>query len=178
MTNVRLERFIGEYGKDIYSFCSFLTKSKQEADDLYQDSFVKVLGEREFPEDYEDAKNRILSEAVRLWKDRKRKFAWRKRIWEESYIPEKVADEVLEPSDSPEEHMIRSEEKRRIRECVDSLPEKMRLVVLLYYMENRKMNEIAETLHIPLGTVKSRLHQAKEILSDELAEYQKGGLDA
>ena len=54
-----------------------------------------------------------------------------------------------------------------IQKCVANLPEKMRVVILLYYMENMQIAEIAEVLHIPTGTVKSRLHKAKSILSKE-----------
>ena len=50
-------------------------------------------------------------------------------------------------------------------ECVNNLPDKMRIVILLYYMENLKVSEIAELLHVPPGTVKSRLHIAKEKLA-------------
>ena len=50
------------------------------------------------------------------------------------------------------------------------LPDKMKVTVLLYYMEERSVEEIAEILRIPKGTVKSRLHQARKILRKEL-EY-------
>ena len=46
----------------------------------------------------------------------------------------------------------------------------MKVTVLLYYMEERSVEEIAEILRIPKGTVKSRLHQARGILRKEL-EY-------
>jgi RNA polymerase sigma-70 factor (ECF subfamily) len=177
MERKRLEQWMERYSKDIYSFCCYLTRNQQEADDLYQDAFVYVLGTSGFPEDDEDAKNLVLSVALRQWKDKKRKYARRQRILEESYIPREVAKADMAGTDSVEEEIIRQEEVQRVRACVEKLPEKMKVVVLLYYMENRKMTEIATMLHLPLGTVKSRLYKSRELLERELLSGAKGGHD-
>lgn len=47
MTTEEIKADIGLYGKDIYSFCCYLTKSKIEADDLYQDVFLKALEKKD-----------------------------------------------------------------------------------------------------------------------------------
>lgn len=60
--------------------------------------------------------------------------------------------------------------QKTVRAAVLRLPDKMKVTVLLYYMEERSVEEIAEILRIPKGTVKSRLHQARKILRKEL-EY-------
>ena len=39
----QLEQCIQEYGKDIYAFCSQLTRNRQEAEELYQDTFLKAM---------------------------------------------------------------------------------------------------------------------------------------
>lgn len=59
---------------------------------------------------------------------------------------------------------------RRIREIVGSLPEKQRVCALMYYYEDRSMDEIAEKLHIPLGSVKSRLYYARKKIEKALRE--------
>ena len=43
MTDLELEQCIAEYGADIYSFCCCLTGSRQEADDLYQETFLRAV---------------------------------------------------------------------------------------------------------------------------------------
>ena len=53
------------------------------------------------------------------------------------------------------------------------LPEKMRQVVILFYTEDMKINEIAEILRISEGTVKSRLHSAKKKLRERLEHYER-----
>lgn len=43
MTIQELEQFIATYGTDIYSFCVYLTGNRPEAEELYQDTFLKTL---------------------------------------------------------------------------------------------------------------------------------------
>lgn len=172
MDGFDLEDFIMHRGKELYSFCCYLTKSRQEADDLYQDTFVRVLEKQESFAGDEEAMNLFLQEAVRLWKDKKRKFAWRKRITEEKYFPYVHEDtDIKNNAELPEEKVLLEEKRLFVRKCVDRLPEKMRLVVLLYYMENRKIEEISEVLNVPPGTVKSRLFTAKKRLKKQMDNY-------
>lgn len=55
-----------------------------------------------------------------------------------------------------------------IGEAIDSLPEKIRLTVILYYVEDYSVKEIKGILHIPEGTVKSRLSKGRELLRKQL----------
>lgn len=55
-----------------------------------------------------------------------------------------------------------------IAEALDSLPEKIRLTVILFYIEDYSIEEIKNILHIPEGTVKSRLHKGRSLLKDLL----------
>ena len=80
MTKFELEQCIKEYGRDIYSFCKQLTCNQQEADDLYQDTFLKALEQLEKLDRRDNSKSYLLSVAVHLWKNRRRKMAWRHRI--------------------------------------------------------------------------------------------------
>ena len=73
-----------------------------------------------------------------------------------------------ELTDSIETEVLRAEERRQVQRAVDTLPEKYRVVVLLYYMEELPLEQIASVLHIPSGTVKSRLHQARKLLRQQL----------
>ena len=61
----------------------------------------------------------------------------------------------------------RNEDAEEIREMVRRLPPQIRETVVLKYFSGMSMGEIAEALDIPLGTVKSRLFNAKRMLADE-----------
>ena len=57
-----------------------------------------------------------------------------------------------------------------VGEAIDSLPEKIRLTVILFYIEDYSVKEIKEILHIPEGTVKSRLSKGRKLLKERLGE--------
>lgn len=63
-----------------------------------------------------------------------------------------------------------------IREAIDKLPEHHRSVVVLRYLQDFSYHEIAESLNLPLNTVKSYLFRARQQLQNLLQEYQKGGV--
>lgn len=170
MNQSEIEMCIARYGKDLYSFCCYLTYSKIEADDLYQDTFVKVmeLGKIDVSN---NPKSYLLSIAVRLWKNRKRKLERRRQALVSDTMEELEQEGRLQTKkSSPEQEMIQKEQKEKVQHAVRQLPDKLRIVALLYYMEDRKVVEIAEILHVPQGTVKSRLHKARKILREKLED--------
>ena len=175
MTKQELEMCIDKYNKDIYSFCLYLTGSPQEADDLYQDTFLTAVECREKIEYGNNPKSYLLSTALRLWKNRKRKYAWRRRIADMQPIAEeRDADMAKSTEPSPEERIARQEKDMSVRTAGNKLPDKLKIVVLLFYMEDLSTAQIAETVKIPAGTVLSRLHRARRILKKELEDVLNG----
>lgn len=171
MTAKELERCMDEYGRDIYSFCRHLTCNPNEADDLYQDTFLKAMELGNKIERGSNPKSYFLSIAVRIWKNRKRKYAWRKRIAPEQALMEGQGSGGITPEEaaaSPEEQIVGKEERMLVRQSVERLPERLRAIVLLYYMEELSVSQIAAVMKIPAGTVKSRLYQARKQLQAEL----------
>lgn len=170
MTDIELEQCITEYGADIYSFCCSLTGSRQEADDLYQETFLRAVEKKRILDTSQNPKSYLLSTAVRLWKNQCRKTAWRRRIADTAQTETKDAGEDRQKlyEYSPEGEAVRKEVRQAVRQAVDRLPDKMKVAVLLYYMEERTVEQTAGILHVPQGTVKSRLHQARKILEKEL----------
>ena len=164
MEHDKLESCIREYGRDIYSFCVFLTKNRQEADDLYQDAFLCAIEKGE--PDYDvNPKAYIISIVINIWKNRKRKYLWRKRIADITYF-----DDINNYEQIPDNRMqtdnqaISNIEIEEVRVLVANLPDKMRVVVLMYYMEEMNISEIAGILGISSGTVKSRLYHARKLM--------------
>ncbi|MDO5423650.1 MAG: RNA polymerase sigma factor [Eubacteriales bacterium] len=168
MNDTELEACIHAYGKDLYSFLYQLTGNRQEADDLYQDTFLKLLELDQRPDFTRNPKSWLLTIAVQLWKNRRRKYGWRQRIAGAPVSMDEPLSEIPSNEASPEQQVISAEEAVLVREAVRRLPDRYRLPVVLFYMEELKIAEIGQILHIPQGTVKSRLHQAKKILEKEL----------
>lgn len=169
MTNTELEACITNYGTAIYSFCRQLTQNRQEADDLYQDTFLKATELSGKINDADNPKSYLLSVALLIWKNKKRKFAWRMRIAPMHPLSDDLKEENAAPlGHSPEEQAIRQEEIQLVRQAVGRLPNRLKIPVLLFYMEDLPVAEIAILLNIPEGTVKSRLYQARKKLKKEL----------
>ena len=77
----------------------------------------------------------------------------------------------VEAGMNPEEIAARQDFGERIRALVGTLEPRYRAVITLYYLEERSYQEVAEILEIPLGTVKTHLHRAKEYLRKSILEH-------
>lgn len=176
MDQKQLEQCIKEYGKEIYAFCSQMTCNTQETEDLYQDTFLKAV---EFGNriDYaQNPKSYLVSIALRIWKNRKRKYAWRNRIVgivqlvEETATDSEQTEGIMPGTDTnPVEKAYLEKERRcQVREAVAKLDEKYRIPVYLYYTVQLSVADIAEVMKLPTATVKNRLHRARKLLKKEL----------
>jgi RNA polymerase sigma-70 factor (ECF subfamily) len=74
---------------------------------------------------------------------------------------------------SPDRSAEKEETTRLVREVIDDLPAAHRVVVVLFYLEELPVDEIGQILEIPVGTVKSRLHYARQRLRESLIRRQR-----
>lgn len=82
---------------------------------------------------------------------------------------ENILNEVRDTK-TPEKILNSKQRQKMILKAVDNLPKKMRNVIILYEFEQKSYDEISRKLNVPIGTVKSRLSCAREILRDDLSE--------
>ena len=168
MTMKELERCIEVYSGDIYTFCLWLAKNREYADDLYQDTFLTAMEVIERIDVEENIKSYLLSISIRIWKNRKRKWAWRNRI---APMVEIADDFNIDLAYEEKDMVLEGEKSAVLKSAIAALPEKYRIIILLYYMEEIPQEKIAAILHVPIGTVKSRLYAARKLLKSELEEY-------
>ena len=76
----------------------------------------------------------------------------------------------IKDSKTPERVLDSKQRQKMILKAVDRLPKKMKDVIVLYEFEDESYDVIAKKLKVPVGTVKSRLYCAREILKKELSE--------
>lgn len=167
MTVKEIENIIYEYGDDIYRFCYHLTSSRDMADELYQETFLKAVQLSNKLNKSDNIKSFLMGIAANLWKNFIRKTARRKAILPETDYEEsvpRIQDENIDILGT----YVENELIRELRFAVDNLPLKQRIVVNLYYCENVSTEEIGRILHIPKGTVLSRLSKARKILKKEM----------
>lgn len=162
MNKQLLEHYIEAYGTDIYSFCIRLTQNRELAEELYQDTFLAMCEKEDWKEEG-NVKSYLLGITIKLWQNRKRKFAWRKRIAAEIPLSKEQGLEAFSADENLEQHMVSKEEQEAVWKAVYKLPEQLRIVILLYYMEDFKVAEIAEKLSLSISNVKSKLMRAVDI---------------
>ena len=168
MKREELENYIYTYGKDLYSFCCHVTRSRQEADDLYQDTFLKMYEMGEKVVIRTNPKSFLLSVALNLYRNHKRKLSVRQRIIGVSVAVDETTDSVVDEERGTEDLVVAKEECLLVREMVRKLPDKYRMPILLYYMEGVSIAEIAALLQMSENTVKTRMRRAKKILKERL----------
>lgn len=170
MNKQLLEHYIEAYGTDIYSFCIRLTQNREQAEELYQDTFLAMCEKEDWKEEG-NVKSYLLGITIKLWQNRKRKFAWRRRIAAEIPISKEQGLEAFSADENLEQHMVSKEEQEAVWKAVYKLPEQLRIVILLYYMEDFKVAEIAEKLSLSISNVKSKLMRARRYLKQELEDF-------
>lgn len=171
MNEIQLEQCIKEYGKDIYAFCSQLTRNLQETEDLYQDTFLKAVELSSRIDFGKNPRSYLVSIALRIWKNRRRKYAWRKRIAGTEQLTEKTAaDQFSGQEFSPESTVLKQELRTQVQEAVAQLEDKYRVPVYLYYTLQLPVEQIGKIMNLPRGTVKSRLYKARKLLKQKLED--------
>ena len=170
MNKQLLEHYIEAYGTDIYSFCIRLTQNRELAEELYQDTFLAMCEKEDWKEEG-NVKSYLLGITIKLWQNRKRKFAWPKRIAAEIPVSKEQGLEAFSADENLEQHMVSKEEQEAVWKAVYKLPEQLRIVILLYYMEDFKVAEIAEKLSLSISNVKSKLMRARRYLKQELEDF-------
>ena len=148
----------------------FLSGNRADAEDIVQDTFVKVyvnIGQLKQAEGFKSWFYRILTRTA--WKQsdsRKREFPD-----EEILIH---ADAVSEASeDGNPEQIFKKEERDKIRAIVNGLDEKYRTTLVLYYYSQCSTKAIASIMGCLEGTVKSRLFSARRKVKTELMREMK-----
>ncbi len=97
--------------------------------------------------------------------DRARQRAARGRAFGTERVPEEDWERVMvDPGMAPDERAHRAEERGRLMRALDTLPAPQRTIIMLSDLEGLSYREIAEVLGIPMGTVMSRLHNARKRL--------------
>lgn len=172
MSDNEIEQFILTYGCDILRFCRMTAGGIEAGDDLYQDTMLKLTEKKQTLTLCPGTKSYALSTALFLWKNRKRKYAARNKV-----LPLESMDALEEErwqcpeqanAVSPEQELLHQNELKAVRSAVSALPEKYQLPIYLFYSADMQISEIAEILHLPEGTVKTRLRKAKNLLKTRL----------
>lgn len=151
------------YQLPLYTYVQKLTRNEQTSLDIVQETFIKAI--RHIQTLRDDA--RFGSWMFRIAHQQCQQH-WRKSRPEES-LEDSVGGEAVETGNSPLDELLSAEQEEIFLAAIDSLPEEHRSVILLHCLEGFQLAEIAGITGVPLGTVKSRLFNARRKLRAQLA---------
>jgi RNA polymerase sigma-70 factor, ECF subfamily len=156
----------------LYNFAHWLTRNREEAEDLVQETYAKAL--KGFS-------------SFRLGTNFR---AWMFRILRNTFLTSRTGlnatmtvpldseegdPEVVPEGVTPESILIERSNRLLIQSAIEDLPVQFREVLLLCEVEEMSYQEMAETLSIPIGTVMSRLSRARKTLRQSLQiQLRKG----
>lgn len=161
-----IEQYIRIYGDRLYGLCLHLCRNRTDADDLYQETWLRALKNYEKYDrslSFEPWLTKICVNLYRSWLMRL------KRSPIHDYFASSEEKDALLGSVPDRER----EDYSDLRLAVGRLPEKLRMTVILYYFEGMDVKETAEILKVPEGTVKSRLSEARKRLKGALTDERK-----
>jgi RNA polymerase sigma-70 factor, ECF subfamily len=167
-----IEVLVRRYQNYVFRLCYLVMRSEQDAEDMTQETFIRAFGALprfEFREgtSFEGWLYRI---AVNACRSRMRRKWYQVLPW-----PEPAPHLASELAEQPDQLLMRGERRDEILAAIDMLGDKHRLVVILRYYAGMSNEEIARALNIPSGTVRSRMHVARQRLRALLEQEEEKG---
>ncbi len=171
------DRLTIKYRNRVYGVVYNLTSNREDAADLTQDAFIKAFQSIQrfqgqssfFTWIYRIAINSTLSH---LRKNRVRSFFSLERINSDEPVSRELIAALTDKTGADRETFAR-ELQEKLNEAMQKLSIKHRTVVTLFEIDGLSHQEIAEVMDCSVGTVRSRLHYAKQLLQAELQSYMR-----
>ncbi len=166
------EELLRTYRASVFSICLRMVRNRTVAEDIAQEVFIKVFSALDrydpaYP--FGSWLNRITSnlciDHLRRDKDRARSLDQPVAGGDDDLliqIPSRAA--------GPDREMESKEMMAILEEAMGILPEHYRIIVILRHQEQLSYEEISDTLGIPLGTVKARIHRARNMIVEHFQE--------
>lgn len=159
----------------LYTFAYHLTYNEDDANDLVQETYLKAY---RFIDKYIEGTN------AKAWLFKILKNAFINQYRRKSKQPTKVDyEEIINFHDEEDtnyssymdlrEEMFQGMIGDEVTNAINALPVDFRVVILLCDIEGFTYEEISKIIDIPIGTVRSRLHRARNMLKEKLQEYAK-----
>ncbi len=149
----KVEQMLQHHGKRIMHLAYSYLHSKEDAEDVLQETLVRYIQSRTVFNDAEHEKAWLLRVAANLSKN-----VLRSRAHEDGQMPEEIGGESI-----PEESI-------ELFQAVQHLPEAYREVIHLFYYEDASVSQIASITGKNESTIRSLLHRGRKLLKKDLVE--------
>lgn len=170
--NQGYKKLMHKYHDAIFNFIFKMVHDRQQVEDLTQEAFIKAFASlKNFNDEYA-----FSTWLYKIATNNSIDFIRKRKLQMYSIdkpIESKDSDYTFElPDDSYEadKEIISGQKTKLLNEAIAKLPEKYRKVIRLRHVEERSYEEIAEILHLPIGTVKAHIFRAREVLYRSLRD--------
>jgi RNA polymerase sigma-70 factor (ECF subfamily) len=170
------ELLVRRHSPELYQFIVRFIGDSVSAEDIVQEAFLQVYHSASDFDPNRRFKPWLFTIAANKARDylrrqnRRREVSFEAQVGNEKDGGQRFLDLLSRDDVQPDEDLQLDEQRRLLKEVMDSMPAKYTEVLVLAYYHRFPYKEIAEILGIPLGTVKSRLHAAIAAFSEQ---YQK-----
>lgn len=161
-----------EHMETLFYFCLKKTGNTAEAEDLTSDIMINVINQLHrgnIPEHFSPWIWKIAKNRYSRWADRKNKNA-------KSVITNTDLTEITSPNNTTEEQFLHSEDLELLRRELAFISKDYREIVVAYYIDDYKVQDIAKNLAFPEGTVKTKLFRARKKLKEGMNMARKFGI--
>ena len=163
--------------KRAYYLAKQLVKDEDQAQDIVQDAYVKVFTNLHLLEQVENFQGWLNTIVVNKSKDYLKK---KKPMLFSQMVSEEDEGSELDFEDeggyfSPDRRVDYTETKRLIQGMIDRLPQEQRMAIVLFYLEEMPVKQIARVMECSEGTVKSRLNYGRKAIKAQVLELEKKG---
>jgi len=171
------ETLYRRYEKPVFSFIYRMVLSAADAEDLCQETFLKVIRAKKRYRKTAKFKTWLFQIALNLCRDRIRRMKFRSHlslnspVFSQDCEDNQIQQSVCDPSSDPAKRAQTDEIQTLVQQAFTKLPQQQRTVVILRQYHALKFSEIAEIMNCPLGTAKSLNHRGREKLMKSLAKY-------
>jgi len=169
------EEIVNRYADRLLNFAYRFVLDREEAEDIVQDTFLKVYQNRHAYKEIAKFSTWIYTITGNLAKTILRKLRNRKLFFFSRMVPEDNNKEMEFPSTErqPDSTLGGKIEEQMIQRAIIKLPEHFRTVIILRDIQDLSYEEISNIIDAPLGTVKSRINRARLRLQEELEHLRE-----
>ncbi|MDR4901503.1 sigma-70 family RNA polymerase sigma factor [Bacillus mycoides] len=151
--------------QEIYKTAHFLIEDKADVDDVVQEIYIQL---------YESLRKYDSEKPFRPWLIGlaiKQIHSYRRKRWMRLRIVKKAEEQRKPVQIDFSSDVVSKISNQKLIELIHKLPYKLKQVIILRYLHDYSQEEVAQILHIPIGTVKSRIHAAlKKLRQKEQVE--------
>lgn len=167
---MNFKEIVGKNKNSIKNIIKLITKEENE--DLEQEVYIKVWQNANKYKEQGSFTSWVTTIAKNLSKDYLKSAKYKQT--QNSTSDELVLNSIKDKKETPELKLIKNDRQKEIANAINSLKPKFKEVIILAEIQGYSYEECAQKLKCPLGTIKSRVYNAKKELASKLEHLMKG----